>query len=119
MKVNLNQPFKSYDGTDLTENVEVTRFDKKVVEKKPVVIAESLAQHLYMGNGLRSSGDQQKDDAEKFQAYKLCQRIMSTKTPIDLSIEEMALIKKVASYSLAPGAYGQIVELMEGKEGKK
>lgn len=112
MKVNLNQSFLDFDGSELCEEVEVCRLGQTVKEKKPVIIASELAKYLFLGAGLTS------DDKgnEKYQAYILSKRIMETKTPIQLSIEECALIKKVSLAVFSAGVYGQIMDLIEGKE---
>lgn len=116
MKVNFNIPFKNYKGEDMQREVEVIRDGKKVMEKQPVIIADVLSQNLYSGEGIEKTGNAEKDNENKFKAYKLCHRIFSASGPIDLSPEESILIKQVSAATLTAGAYGQIVELLEGKE---
>lgn len=116
MKVNFNIPFKNYKGEAMQREVEVTRDGKKMMEKQPVMIADVLSQNLYNGEGIERTGDAEKDNRNKFKAYKLCHRIFSATGPIELTLEESVLIKQVSASSLTAGAYGQIVELLGGEE---
>lgn len=114
MQVNFNVPFKNYKGEAMQKEVETIRDGKKVVEKQPVLIADILAQNLYSGEGIEKTGNAEKDTENKFKAYKLCHRIFSASGPVDLTAEESILVKQVSAASLTAGAYGQIVELLEG-----
>lgn len=116
MQVNFNIPFKNYKGEPMQREVEAIRNEKKVLEKQPVIIADVLAQNLYSGEGIEKTGNTEKDNENKFKAYKLCHRIFSTPGTVDLTPEESILIKQVSAAALTAGAYGQIVELLEGKE---
>lgn len=116
MKVNFNIPFKNYKGEDLEKEVEVLRDGKKVKELQPVLISDILAQNLYNGEGLERTSNTDKDNETKFKAYTLCHRIFNASSAVDLTSEEALLIKQVSASSLTAGAYGQIVELLEGKE---
>lgn len=114
MKVNFNIPFKNYKGEKMEKEVEVLRNGQKVKEIQSVLISDVLAQNLYTGEGIERTGNADKDNESKFKAYKLCHRIFSATGPIDLTSEEVLLIKQVSAATLTAGAYGQIVELLEG-----
>lgn len=116
MKVNFNTPFKNYKGEDMQKEVEVLRDGKNAKELQPVLIADILAQNLYNGEGIERTGNAGKDNEAKFKAYQLCHRIFNASDAVDLTAEEALLIKQVSAASLTAGAYGQIVELLEGKE---
>lgn len=116
MKVNFNKAFRAYNGEDATEDKEVIGKDgKKSVVKEKQMISEMVAMLLYGGQGLVRSGDTDKDNKNKFAAYKLSQRVILSKGAIEITPEEAVLIKQVASH-LTAGGYGQIVELIDGKE---
>ena len=106
MKVNFNQAFKSFDGTMITETVE----DGKGVKTKDKMISTMVASFLFLGEGLTSV-------EEKMMAANLSQRIYTAKEPIEISLEEAALIKKLAG-NLIAGAYAQVVNLLENSSKK-
>lgn len=116
MKVNFNIPFKNYKGEAMQKEVEVIRDGKKILEKQPVLISDVLSQNLYNGEGIERTGNTEKDNENKFKAYKLCHRIFSASGQIELTLEESVLTKQVSAASLTAGAYGQIVELLGGEE---
>jgi uncharacterized tellurite resistance protein B-like protein len=92
-KINLNRDFKDFAGTALAG------------EK----ISDAIARHLYLGRGISAdNGD------EKYAAWKLCTKIISADGTLDVSPEEAELIKKVAAAALTPGAYGQVIDLING-----
>lgn len=116
MKVNFNKAFKNYRGEDATEDVEaVSKDGKKTIEKKKQMVNDMLAAILYSGHGLVRLGDAEKDNRRKYEAYKLSLRVCSAKGAIDITPEEAIIIKEVA-VSLSAGGYGQIVDLIDGKE---
>lgn len=118
MRINFNRPFKGYDGKDAVEEKEVLGENgKKIIKEYPQMMGDLIARWLYNGHGIERTGDAEKDNRNKFNAYKLCQRIVTSSGDIEISPEEAVLIKQVASMSIA-GAYAQIVELIDGKEGK-
>ncbi|MDR2913940.1 MAG: hypothetical protein LBV74_03750 [Tannerella sp.] len=91
-KINLNKEFKDFSGTIIAGEM----------------ISDAIAKHLYLGKGVSvDNGD------EKYAAYKLSSKIMNATKEIDVTPEEIVLIKKVAAASLTPGAYGQVMDLLE------
>ena len=92
MKINLNKQFKDITGADIAGET----------------YADALAKGLYFGRGISvTNGD------EKYAAYKLSTRIIAEKNEIELSGDDAVLIRKVASSVLTPGAYGQVIDLLE------
>ncbi|MDR2773931.1 MAG: hypothetical protein LBC19_04170 [Tannerella sp.] len=51
---------------------------------------------------------------EKYLAYKIGKRLLEEGGNIDLTVEEAGFIKKVCSFGLRAGAYGQLIDLIEG-----
>jgi len=102
MKVNFNQNFKNWEGEDL------------LVDGKPQPMGKIIAQTLFNGEGIKKSDDPLKDGERKLMAYSVCMRIAGTTDPVEITVEEGALIKEAMSY-LTPGCYAQVVNLIEGK----
>lgn len=93
MKVDLNRKFKDFKGLD-TENV----------------ISDKVAEALYSAGATPEFAIKRED---KFRAYKLCKSIMDNNGAIELSSEDISLIKEVCSTFFTAGAYGQIHEILE------
>ncbi len=51
---------------------------------------------------------------EKYRAYSLSRRFSDSPDAVNLTTEEAAFIKKVCADTFTAGAYGQIVDLIEG-----
>lgn len=97
MVVNLNQSFVGFDGKPLKTNQK---------------ISDALGQALFSGLGVGNKPE------EKYAAYKLCNKILNSKDEIEFDIDERKLLKSAACASLTPGAYGQVVELLNLEEVK-
>lgn len=95
MEVKLNQKFIGFDGKEL---------------KGGQTISDALGQALFSGIGVGNTPN------DKYSAYKLCNKITSSKEMVELDIDERKLLKGVACASLTPGAYGQVVELLKLEE---
>lgn len=98
MKVNFNKSFKDYR--------EIVVEDPKTGEVQS--LKDIICARLF------SAGENLSAD-EKYEAYKLMVRINPSKAAIEIEDKESILIKKVCEKSLTAGAYGQIVELLNGK----
>ena len=47
--------------------------------------------------------------------YKLFKKLDTAATDTEYTPDELNIIKRVAAIAYAPGAYGQIVEMIDGK----
>ena len=109
MKVNFNVPLVDFRGNVLSKQVEVVKNGKKCLEVQPEILKELVCQALYgCGDGL--TGD------EKYSAYKLGIKIITSEEEVDLKPEDGVLIKKICNPFLTAGAYGQLVTLIDGDE---
>jgi hypothetical protein len=91
-KINLNKEFKDFSGSIIAGEM----------------ISDAIAKNLYLGKGIApDNGD------EKYAAYKLSSKIIHAKDDMDVTPEEIILIKKVAAVALTPGAFGQVIDLLE------
>lgn len=115
MKVDFNIKLKEFDGSEAFEEKKVVKNGKTEVSKSPVIIKNLVAKALFLGEGLERTGNVVTDNHNRFEAYKLSQKIISSDKDIDLSPEEMVLIKQAASAYPYAGVYAQIVELVDPK----
>lgn len=92
MKVNFNVPFKNYKGQETKE-----------------IIADKVSEALY------ALGSEVGND-RKYSAYKVCKRINESPSEVEISTEEATLVKDVCAEFLVAGGYGQVCDLIEGKE---
>lgn len=60
-----------------------------------------------------AGGKQSLTSDEKLQAYRLCTRLQVSPEDVELSAEDVTLIKKVVNDSYVAGIYGQIVDWLE------
>lgn len=97
MKVDFNYEFKNIDGSVIKE----TAHDGT---KKPLNLKDVCA------SALANSTDG--DGLEKAKAYDLAMKIISAKKPIDITAEDIVLIKKrIEPYAAV--IYGQAVRILE------
>lgn len=92
MKINFNQPFKNYNGNVILK------------DGQPQTMADVIAKSLFYAENL--------DAARKTTAYTLSQKIFQATGDVELTIEELSLIKETVA-DLNPGGYAQIVNLIE------
>lgn len=115
MKVNFNQAFKNFDGSDIQETYEA--IEKEIVNGKeievtknklrPKLVSTTVASILFLGKDCSNA-------EEKMIAFSLSQRIYYAKEAVDITAEEASLIKRLIADSLVAGAYAQIANLVEG-----
>ena len=113
MKVNFHINLKEFDGTDAVEEKKVMQDGRVVTVKSPVIINDLVGKALYNGGGLEPAGKADTDNDYRFKAYKLCQKIIASTGEIDLSPEELVMVKQAATIYSAAGVYAQIVELVD------
>ena len=105
MKVNFNIQLKGFDGKPLVEN------------GKPIIARDLVAKALFVGEGIKRTGNAGTDDDNRFKAYQLHCRLMASEDgTVDLSPEEMLLVKQTASIFPHAGIYAQLRELVDRKE---
>ena len=115
MKVNFHIKLKEFDGSDVVEPKKVVKDGKKETIECPVIINELVAKALYNGGGLDKLGKAEVDNDNRFKAYRLCQKVIASIGELDLSLEELTMIKQAATIYTSAGVYAQIVELVDKK----
>ena len=93
MRVNFKKKFKNFKGEDV---------DQYICD----VVAESL-----FNAGV--SEQLKVDDADKFKAYAISQKLIVGDGVVDITTEEATLIKDLCMHCLTAGAYGQLYEIIE------
>lgn len=96
MKIDLNKRFKDYKCQD-----------------SEFIVADRVAEAMFSA-GVIQEMDIKRE--EKFRAYKICNEISIGNGIIDLSSEDITLIKKICSVVFVAGFYGQICDILENNE---
>lgn len=104
MKVNFNIPFMGPNGDPAKDQ-----------KGKIVIIKDWLSDQLFNGATVkRDDRGRPTDTQDMIKAHALWLKISSSAGPIDITSEEGVLCEK-AMESSAPGLYGQVFALIEGK----
>lgn len=102
-KKNLKVAILQFCGTEFTTTVVV---DGKEM-KKPVMASDQIGEVLWQAANSELSPE------EKYKAFKIAQRIAANPEAVELSSEEIAMIKKMIAPVFAAGVYGQMVDVLE------
>lgn len=108
MTKNMNIPFKDWKGEDV---VFTSQNENGEVVKNKQMLGDTIAKLLYEmfdSQQMQMSGD------EKLQAYRIACRIGKDAEKVEMSAEDIVLMKKLLLPVLSIGGYGQIVDLLEG-----
>lgn len=95
-KVNFNKVLKDCFGKDI------------VVNGEPQNLKEAVCIRLFSaGEGF--------SDEEKWNAYKVMNRIAASDGTVEIEDKESVLIKKICGRTLTAGSYGQLVDALTGE----
>ena len=84
---------------------------KDINSKGDAWFNETVCQMLY-------GAEQGCTQEEKYRAYRIMQRIERDPEHVELSHEDAVLVKRITGEKLTAGAYGQLVDMLEGKGGE-
>lgn len=98
MKKNLKVALRWFNGSELKEKG----------TELPIMISEVVAKALFEVS--TSAG---LTPEEKYQAFKISQRITNEPRNVELDASDVVLIRKVIGPSFSAGVYGQIIDLLE------
>lgn len=104
MEVNLKRPFVDNYGEVVCE------MRKGVPEQTE--IGRQVAKLLF---NLSTLGGVPLDAEQKYEAYRLCQRITGTPEKVELTAEDAVFLKRVCGEQLSAGAYGQVCDILENR----
>ena len=94
---NLKVAMRGYDGKEL-----------KNEKGEPQMMSDIIGLHLYTAGGKKPMSQE-----DKVRAYKLSLQMQEHPEEVELTAEDMTLIKEVTNEALVAGAYGQIVQVLE------
>lgn len=97
MKKNFCVALKDLEGKDIVQ------------DGQPALIKHVVAQALL------APMQDDKDGAIKVKKYHLAMKIYNAETEVEVSTEDLALLKKVAGETLSVLAVGQLYQLIEGE----
>lgn len=100
MKINVNHVLKTIDGQSMKDNVNGEAIDATV--KMAIV------------NAVLSPVDKE-TGVKKLEKYQLAQKVYNADGEVELSAEEISLIKKQVGEVFPPIIVGQVFNLLEGK----
>lgn len=101
MKLDLTQPLRS---------------ERWMKEGQNEPIADFLKKYIYGGQGLDRNADEKKHADEMYAYYKLFQKLDNATPETEYTPEELVIIKRVSAQCLVPGAYGQVIDMIDGKK---
>ena len=102
MEVNLKRPFVDNYGDAVCE------LRKGIPEQTET--GRQVSKILF---NLSSLGGVPLDADQKYEAYRLCQRITATPEKVELTAEDVVFLKRVCGEQLSAGAYGQVYDILE------
>jgi len=103
-KINFNVPLKDMDGDPIKEN------NQKSGEVEIVTMKQAVSTAL-----MSSYPDEKVPPEEKLLRHDLAHKVYKSKGQIELTIEELGLIKKMVDKAWGPMYLGQIYNHIEGK----
>ena len=98
---------------DLTKPLKREDWMKK--EEKAEPLADELKKLVYGGVSIKQNDDPMKRAEEMYAYYKLFKKLDAATPDTEYTPDELNIIKRVAAIVYSPGAYGQIVEMIDGK----
>lgn len=94
---NFKVAMMGYDGKELKNEKGETQ-----------MMSDIIGLHLYTAGGKKPMSQE-----DKVRAYKLSLQMQEHPEEVELTAEDMTLIKEVTNEALVAGAYGQIVQVLE------
>lgn len=94
---NFKVAMRGYDGKELKNEKSETQ-----------MMSDIIGLHLYTAGGKKPMSQE-----DKVRAYKLSLQMQEHPEEVELTSEDMTLIKEVTNEALVAGAYGQIVQVLE------
>lgn len=98
MRINFNKTVKTFKGEDMID----------ASTKGTLTLRDLVCGSLFLCPENTPAED-------KYSAWKLIQKI-NVEGEVEITTEEGSLIKKICSLRCCAGVYGQLVDIIEGKE---
>lgn len=84
-------------------------------DEKAEPLANELKKLVYAGVCIKQDQDPMKRAEEMYAFYKLFKKLDQATPETEYTPDELNIIKRVSAMAYAPGAYGQIIEMIDGK----
>ena len=84
-------------------------------DEKAEPLADELKKLVYGGVSIKQNEDPMKRAEEMYAYYKLFKKLDTATPDTEYTPDELNIIKRVSAIVYSPGAYGQIVEMIDGK----
>lgn len=98
---------------DLTKPLKREVWMKK--DDKVESVANELKKLVYGGISIEENKDLIRRAEEMYAYYKLFKKLDAATPDTEYTPDELNIIKRVSAIAYSPGAYGQIVEMIDGK----
>lgn len=98
MKLNITQPIKSLDGTPIKDDQN-----------------QELTLKVVLVNALLTQNEEKLTGEEKYKRYSLSKKIYESDEEVELSIEEVAQLKRLIGDLYPPLVVGQVFDILEGR----
>lgn len=122
MKIKLNYVFKTLDGTALTNRItEKDKEGKDVIVQKDITLRQICENALLVERTDPRTGQMIKpiNGVEKMQRYNLALQIHNAKSEIDLSVDDIKLLKDLIAEIGSPLIVGQAWNILDPREPKE
>lgn len=122
MKIKLNYVFKTLDGIALTNRItEKNEEGKDVIVQKDVTLRQICENALLVERTDPRTGQMIKpiNGVEKMQRYNLALQIHNAKSEIDLSVDDIKLLKDLIAEIGSPLIVGQAWNILDPREPKE
>ena len=123
MKIDFNYKFTELDGTIIPEQPpEMVKNDNGEMEEKkypPFTLRKACTNVLVMREVDEKGRPKQLTGKEKVERYELAKKIHHSKGLVDLTVEEIALLKELVGRIYPPITVGQAFEILDPHSEKK
>ena len=112
MKIRIDKILKDFDDKPIIKSPEVKDSEGKVIEKEVLFSVKEACMTALVNwqPSEKVAGD------EKFRRFELAVKVKAAKTEIDVSVEEIALVKQLIGDLFSPIVVGQAWNALEGKD---
>jgi len=114
MKIDFNKTLKNFKEEAMKEKVEEEKNGKKILVEKEITIKSICVNSLMVNDPKeRINGE------EKLKRYDLATKIFKSEGELELSAEEVVLIKKLVGDNMSTLVVGFVFRILEGEEKNK
>lgn len=114
MKIDFDKEIVDLDGKPIKETRQMVREDGVVVtmETDEIRTLKSVCRFALSW----TFNDEKVEGDEKFKRFSLAERIVTATGPIDVKVEEIALLKSLIGKAFGPVIVGRAYQILEGEK---